>query len=111
MGASHQVVSDQTRPQFTGSLALAAMPTAASLARLFIRQHLSSWGLNRLIGDAELVLSELATNAVNATGNHNPQPRWSELHDLALIRVQLGTPREIWRPLLAEYSYATRLTC
>ena len=89
MEARHQVVSAQTRPQFTGSLALAAMPTAARFARLFIRQRLSSWGLNRLIGDAELVLSELVTNAVNVTGNHNPQPRWSELHNLALIKVQL----------------------
>jgi hypothetical protein len=35
------------------------------------------------------VLSELVTNAVNATGTTNPRPRWSELHNLALITVRL----------------------
>jgi hypothetical protein len=66
-----------------------------------VRQRLSLWGLNRLIDDAELVLSELVTNAMNATGTTNPRPRWSELNNLALIRVQLVTTAdslviEVW---------------
>ena len=77
------------RPQLTSGLTLAAVPTAAGVARSFVRQRLSHWGLNRLINDAELVLSELVTNAVNATGTTNPRPRWSELHNLALITVRL----------------------
>jgi anti-sigma regulatory factor (Ser/Thr protein kinase) len=89
MEARHQVMTDHKHPQPTSSLTLAAVPTAVRLARLFLRQRLSLWGLSRLIDDAELVLSELVTNAVNVTGNTNPKPRWSELHNLALITVRL----------------------
>jgi anti-sigma regulatory factor (Ser/Thr protein kinase) len=81
--------TNHVRPQLTSGMTLAAVPIAVRLARLFTRQHLSQWGLNQLINDAELVLSELVTNAVNATGTSNPMPRWSELHDLALITVRL----------------------
>jgi anti-sigma regulatory factor (Ser/Thr protein kinase) len=77
------------RPQLTSGLMLAAVPTAAGIARSFVRQRLSQWGLNRLINAAELVLSELVTNAVNATGTTNSRPRWSDLHNLALITVRL----------------------
>lgn len=78
-----------TYPQLTSSLTLAAVPTAARVARSFVRQHLSQWGLNRLIEDAELVLSELVANAITATGTTNPQPRWGDLHNLGLIKVRL----------------------
>ena len=81
--------TNHIRPQLTSGMTLAAVPTAVRLARLFTRQRLSQWGLNQLISDAELVLSELVTNAVNATGTTNPRPRWSELHNLALITVRL----------------------
>lgn len=67
-------MTDHNRLQLTGGLTLAAVPTAARFARLFVRQRLSLWGLSRLICDAELVLSELVTNAMNATGTTNPRP-------------------------------------
>jgi anti-sigma regulatory factor (Ser/Thr protein kinase) len=89
MGARHQVMTDHPHPQLTSGLTLAAVSTAVRLARLFVQQRLSLWGLNRLINDAELVLSELVTNALNATGTTNPRPRWSELHNLALITIRL----------------------
>lgn len=76
-------------PRLASDLTLAAVPTAAGLARSFARQCLSQWGLNQLLGDAELVTSELVTNAVHATGTSNPQPRWSELHNIALLIVRL----------------------
>ncbi len=58
-------------------------------------------GVDRLLNDAELVTSELVTNAVNATGTTNPRPRWSDLHNLALITVRLvgtadGLVIEVW---------------
>jgi anti-sigma regulatory factor (Ser/Thr protein kinase) len=80
---------NHARPQLTSGMTLAAVPTAVRLARLFVCRQLSQWGLSQLISDAELVTSELVTNAVNATGTTNPRPRWSELHDLALITVRL----------------------
>jgi anti-sigma regulatory factor (Ser/Thr protein kinase) len=76
------------RPQLTSSLTLAAVPTAAGVARSFVRQRLSQWGLNRLTEDAELVLSELVANAITATGTTNPRPRWGDLQNLALIGVR-----------------------
>jgi anti-sigma regulatory factor (Ser/Thr protein kinase) len=89
-GSEYAVTAPDTcRPQLTSGLTLAAVPTAARVARSFVRQRLSQWGLNQLISDAELVLSELVANAVNATGTTNPNPHWSELHNLALITVRL----------------------
>jgi anti-sigma regulatory factor (Ser/Thr protein kinase) len=92
---------DVSRPQLTSDLTLAAVPTAVCCARLFARQLLSQWGLNRMIENAELVLSELTTNAVNATGTTNPRPYWSDLHDLALITIRLVVTQdslivEVW---------------
>lgn len=84
-------MTGHTYPQLISGLTLAAVPTAAGVARLFVRQRLSQWGLNRLIEDAELVLSELVANAITATGTTNPRPRWGDLHNLALIRVRLVT--------------------
>jgi anti-sigma regulatory factor (Ser/Thr protein kinase) len=82
-------MTGHTYPQLVSGLTLAAVPTAAGLARSFARRCLSHWGLNQLVNEAELVTSELVANAVNATGTTNPQPRWSELHNLALIAVRL----------------------
>jgi anti-sigma regulatory factor (Ser/Thr protein kinase) len=82
-------MTGHTYPQLTSGLTLAAVPTAVGLARSFARSRLTQWGLNRLVSDAELVASELVTNAVNATATTNPRPRSSELHNLALITVRL----------------------
>jgi anti-sigma regulatory factor (Ser/Thr protein kinase) len=49
------------------SLALAATPEAVSRARQFTRFALSQWGLDPLAGDTVLVVSELVTNAVQAS--------------------------------------------
>ena len=48
-------------------LELGAMPTAVPCARLHVRHLLWEWGLNGLAADTELLVSELATNAVKAT--------------------------------------------
>jgi anti-sigma regulatory factor (Ser/Thr protein kinase) len=70
-------------------LTLAAVATAAGCSRLFARSTLRQWGLVRMVDDSELVISELVTNAVEATGVTDPQPRWRELADLAVIRARL----------------------
>ena len=48
-------------------LALGALSTAVPCARLHTRQVLWEWGQKDLAEDAELVVSELTTNAVTAT--------------------------------------------
>ena len=50
------------------SLELGALPTAPSCACLHVKHVLWEWGLNSLVESAELLVSELVTNAVNATG-------------------------------------------
>jgi anti-sigma regulatory factor (Ser/Thr protein kinase) len=71
------------------SLTLAALASAAGFSRLLARTTLRQWGLTRIADDSELVISELVTNAVEATGITDPQPRWQELANLAVIRVRL----------------------
>lgn len=47
---------------------LAPEPHAAASARAFLRERFTDWGLEELIPDAELALSELVTNAVLHAG-------------------------------------------
>src|ERR1700761_4662922 len=53
---------------FRSSLELGALPTAAPCACLHVKHVLWEWGLTGLAESAELLVSELVTNAVNATG-------------------------------------------
>src|SRR5581483_4737862 len=50
------------------SLELGALSTAVPCACLHVKHVLWEWGLNSLAESAELLVSELVTNAVNATG-------------------------------------------
>ncbi len=43
-------------------------PRSASKARAFVREHLVAHGLEKLVDDVGLVVSELATNAVRHAG-------------------------------------------
>jgi anti-sigma regulatory factor (Ser/Thr protein kinase) len=70
-------------------LTLAAVPTAVGCSRQLVRLGLNRWGLSRLIADAELVVSELTTNAVQATGLMDTDAKWSDMGNLATIHVRL----------------------
>lgn len=48
------------------AIRLPAQPCAAALARRYVRQLLTEWGLAALADTAQLVASELVTNAVTA---------------------------------------------
>lgn len=76
-------------PQAVTGLTLAAVPTAVRCSRMFVRLCLRQWGLPSLAGDSELVISELVTNAVKATGVTEAAPRWSQLAGLATIDVRI----------------------
>lgn len=75
---------------FSATLTLAAVPTAVGAARHYVRSELTNAKLAVLIDDAELVTSELVTNAVVATGVMAVEPKWPELEGLAVIRIRLG---------------------
>jgi len=53
-------------------LELGAMPSATPCARLHTREVLREWGLQDLNDSAELIVSELVTNALNASLKLNP---------------------------------------
>lgn len=62
---------------------LAPLPTAPACARAFASSTLSSWGLDDLTESADLILSELVTNAVRASYPHYRDTR------IEVIRVCL----------------------
>ena len=84
---------------FRSSLELGALSSAVPCACLHVKHVLWEWGLNSLAERAELVVSELVTNAVTATG----QPGQTVLVNLAgtgtgpgtrvLIEVREAAPR------------------
>ena len=86
--------SDQPAPfprPLRSYLELGALPTAVPCARLHARHLLCEWGLNGLAPDSELLVSELVTNAVQATAGH----------DEAAVRLRLSGDRtrvliEVW---------------
>jgi anti-sigma regulatory factor (Ser/Thr protein kinase) len=89
------------RAQGITSVPLAATPAAVSCSRRLVRLTLNRWGLAALVEDAELVMSELVTNSVKATGLMGIGPRWPDLGDLATIQVrvllfQTGIIVEVW---------------
>ena len=83
-------VATAEKTRFTSSLTLAAVPTAVSAARRYVRDELGQAGLAALTDDAELVASELVTNAVRATGLMQADPTWPQLEGVTVIRIRLG---------------------
>ncbi|MFF0261577.1 ATP-binding protein [Streptomyces microflavus] len=77
------------RALFMDQLNLAAVGSAVSVSRHFIRLTLSKWHARSIEGDAALVVSELVTNAVKVTGVLDRQPTWVELETLSLVTVRL----------------------
>lgn len=70
-------------------LTLAAVPSAACCARAFTTTILRWWGATQVLDDALLVVSELVTNAVTATGPDTPDPKWSDVKAEHVLGVQL----------------------
>ncbi|ACY96268.1 ATP-binding protein [Thermomonospora curvata] len=52
------------KPQSVDSRDLPAWPASVPLARTFVRGRLTTLGLHHLVGDAETIIAEPATNAV-----------------------------------------------
>ncbi len=68
-------------PPLRSYLELGALPTAVPCARLHARHLLWEWGMTELAPTTELLVSELLTNAVQATAGHADQ---------AAVRLQLS---------------------
>jgi len=79
------------------SLELRALPTAVPCARLHARHLMREWGLNGLAGSTELLVSEIVTNAVQATAGREDQTaiglRLSSGNARVLIEIWDADPR------------------
>jgi hypothetical protein len=64
-----KAVPDFSRWPLQSRLVLGAMPSAVPCARLHARQVLWEWGLSELADAGELIVSELVTNGVRASGD------------------------------------------
>jgi hypothetical protein len=63
-------------------------PESASAARRLVRDKLTAWGLEVLLDDAELIVSELVTNAVK-TGCRRRMTAWIDRIDTASVRISV----------------------
>ena len=86
----------QPRPLDAGTLALVALPTSAFLARRYTRFLLDScWGISETTAEtAELLVSELVTNAVRFAGHPARMLRYSERANMSLIWLSIRHFRE-----------------
>lgn len=87
----------QPRPLDAGTLVLVTLPTSPFWARRYTRLFLNSCrGISvNLVETAELLVSELVTNAVRFAGNPARMPRYSERADVSLISLSLRYFREV----------------
>jgi anti-sigma regulatory factor (Ser/Thr protein kinase) len=74
----------------SSSLPLGALVTATPCARLHTRAVLAEWGLHSLAEAAELIVSELVTNAVRASTRPDGRPRYDGA-GLPVVIVRLGS--------------------
>jgi len=86
-----QAVAPRARWAVQSVLVIAALPTATPCARLHARNVACEWGLGDLADTIELVVSELVTNAVQASVDDEGRPRHSAEHGLACIHFRLST--------------------
>lgn len=77
---------------------LAALPSAPRWARALVRDALVRWGMDSYAHTAELLVSELVTNAVNAGGRETVVRMTAEAHRLRIEVADCGAGR----PRVAE---------
>ncbi|MGW0832577.1 ATP-binding protein [Streptomyces prunicolor] len=76
-------------PLLAASLRLTAVSTAVGHSRMFVRHTLDRWQLTEEAGNATLIMSELVTNAIKASGLTDPDPKPWQIKDEHVIGVQL----------------------
>jgi anti-sigma regulatory factor (Ser/Thr protein kinase) len=86
----------------TTTLPLGALPGATPCARLHARAVLTEWGLGDLADAAELIVSELVTNAVRASTGKDGKPRYDGA-SMPVVVLRMASDRirlliEVWDP-------------
>ena len=83
----------ESPPPLQRTATYAAMPSAAGAARRETVQTLKDWGLPHLIDTAELLVSEMISNSVRATGTLKERPSYAELRRLPTLWLRLRIER------------------
>jgi anti-sigma regulatory factor (Ser/Thr protein kinase) len=104
----------QRTSRVTREIWLAAEMAAPRYARAFVPGVLVDWGLERLREDAELVASELVTNALRVTCVAGPASFTAASLRRAMIRVRLVLLEgsliiEVWDPVAARPAPARQM--
>jgi anti-sigma regulatory factor (Ser/Thr protein kinase) len=84
----------------TTTLPLGALPGATPCARLHARAVLTEWGLADLAEAAELIVSELVTNAVRASTGKDGKPKYDGA-SMPVVVLRMASDRirlliEVW---------------
>ena len=88
---TRQAAAPRARWAIRSVLIVAALPTATPCARLHARNISLEWGLGELADTIELVVSELVTNAIQASADHDGRPRYSADTGIACVHLRLST--------------------
>lgn len=76
-------------PLLAAAIRLTAVPTAVPYARMFVRHTLGRWQLDEHTDTAALIMSELVTNALRASGVDDEQPKACQITSEHVIGAQL----------------------
>lgn len=87
--------AEQTALPLLARATFAAVTTTPCAARSFVRDTARAWSLDSLAESAELVVSELVTNAVKAT--RSSARRRGDLHDLTPVSIELHLDDALFR--------------
>ena len=103
----------RTALPLSSSLSLGALPTATPCARLHTKAMLAEWDLGAVADNAELVVSELVTNATNASFRQINELALPVIHlrlytDLSRLRIEVwdcdATPPTVTHAALEDES-------
>lgn len=103
LDASRTVAPARPRPIFPPVvLELAALPNAVSPARHHTRDVLCHWGRDGLTESCELLVSELVTNAIRASGgppedaSYEERRQRTKIIKLRLVATEMTVVIEVW---------------
>ncbi|WP_405861081.1 ATP-binding protein [Streptomyces sp. NBC_01515] len=83
-------------PLLASSIRLNAIPQAVAAARLFVQHNLTLWQLEEHVETATLIMSELATNAVRASNESDPQATDKLVIGGQLRAIETSLFVEVW---------------
>jgi hypothetical protein len=98
--ATRAVLAQDARPAWPLSSTLppfGALSSAPRMARAHLRDILAVWGLAHLAEQAEYVVSELVTNALNASTMDDGRPLYDDIGRMLTIGLALRTGNGLLR--------------